>query len=102
MVRVRERRAIVVTQDCKKRNKAATPLSVSILTEIMGSCGSKQTKNEAVGGPGSSDSAGSSSSKPNQKANVPAEGRSDQDDIDAVRYLRKQKESPTRVRRSAD
>ena len=99
VVRVRERRAIVVTQDCKKVNKVATSLSVSKLTN-MGSCGSKQKKDEAVAGPGSSGSAGSS--KPNQKANMPAERRNDQDDIDAVRYLRKQKESPTKVRRGDD
>ena len=83
-------------------NKAATSLSVSIKTDNMGSCGSKQKKDEAVAGPGSNGPAGSSSSKPNQKAHMPAEGRNDQDDIDAVRYLRKQKESPTKVRRSAD
>ena len=67
----------------------------------MGSCGSKQKKDEAVAGPGSNGPAGSSS-KPSQKGNMPVEERNDQDDIDAVRYLRKQKESPTKVRRSAD
>ena len=85
-------------------NKAAS-ISIQEKTDIMGSCGSKQKKDEAVAGAGSSGRAGSasSSSKPNQKANkLVAEGRNDQDDIDAVRYLRKQKESPTKVRRGTD
>ena len=86
-------------------NKAAS-FSIQEKTDIiMGSCGSKQKKDEAVAGAGSSGIAdpASSSSKPNQKANkLVAEGRNDQDDIDAVRYLRKQKESPTKVRRGTD
>ena len=93
----------------RKVNKAATKYTICTsvscnpsLNESMGSCGSKQKKDEATAGPGSSGRAQSSSSKPNQKGSMPAEGRNDQDDIDAVRYLRKQKESPTKVRRSAD
>ena len=101
-----ERRTIVVSQDTSQRrvNKAAS-FSIQEKTDIMGSCGSKQKKDEAVAGAGSSGRAdpASSSSKPNQKANkLVAEGRNDQDDIDAVRYLRKQKESPTKVRRGTD
>ena len=108
VVRVRERRAIVISQDCKESKKAGryticTSVSCNpSLNESMGSCGSKQKKDEATAGPGSSGRAQSSSSKPNQKRSMPTEGRNDQDDIDAVRYLRKQKESPTKVRRSAD
>ena len=71
----------------------------------MGNCGSKQQKKDAViagamhadagSGPGSS-----SSSKPNQQSNKLGEKRNDEDDMDAVRYLRKQKGSPSKVGRS--
>ena len=107
VVRVRERRAIVKSQDCKKSKQGRYTICTSVscnpsLNESMGSCGSKQKKDEETAGPGSSGRAQSSSSKPNQKRSMTTEGRNDQDDIDAVRYLRKQKESPTKVRRSAD
>lgn len=70
----------------------------------MGNCGSKQQKKDAFipgavhaerSGPGSS-----SSSKPNQQSNKLGEKRNDEDDMDAVRYLRKQKGSPSKVGRS--
>ena len=71
----------------------------------MGNCGSKQQKKDAViagavhadagSGPGTS-----SSSKPNQQSNKLGEKRNDEDDMDAVRYLRKQKGSPSKVGRN--
>jgi len=76
------------------------PLLVYIETDIMGSCGSKQKKVEAsTVVAGSSGAGSSSSSKPNQQSNTVGRERDDQEDIDAVRYLRKQKESPTKVLR---
>eukprot|EP00563_Minutocellus_polymorphus_P019408 CAMPEP_0197721128 /NCGR_PEP_ID=MMETSP1434-20131217/4281_1 /TAXON_ID=265543 /ORGANISM="Minutocellus polymorphus, Strain CCMP3303" /LENGTH=68 /DNA_ID=CAMNT_0043306087 /DNA_START=185 /DNA_END=391 /DNA_ORIENTATION=+ len=64
----------------------------------MGNCGSKQKKDEAViAGVGAGVGAGSSSSsKQNQQSNKLVEERNDKDDLDAVRYLRKQKESPSK------
>ena len=71
----------------------------------MGNCGSKQQKKDAViAGAGHADAGsgpGSSSpSKPNQQSNKLGEKRNDEDDMDAVRYLRKQKGSPSKVGRS--
>lgn len=66
----------------------------------MGNCGSKQQKKDAVIADAGSGPGSSSSSKPNQQSNKLGEKRNDEDDMDAVRYLRKQKGSPSKVGRS--
>ena len=62
----------------------------------MGNCGSKQKKDEAVIAGVGAGAGSSSSSKQNQQSNKLVEERNDKDDLDAVRYLRKQKESPSK------
>ena len=66
----------------------------------MGNCGSKQQKKDAVIADAGSGPGSSSSSKPNQQSNKLGEKRNDKDDMDAVRYLRKQKGGPSKVGRS--